>query len=114
MGYYSTNRYWHNYMCKTAMERFRDSVIKHNLEKAAHGHMMCVAFDNLEQKSTAPGGTLKMSSGEVWMPDCEEYRTIIGGDDNKAKAALVQRFCRNLPGNVVFVSCDAKVVRKGK
>lgn len=114
MGYYALHRYGHNYIVKSAMERFRDSVVRHNLEKAAHGHMMCVAFDNLEQASTAPGGTLKMSYGEVWMPDCEEYRTIIGGDDNKAKAALVQKFCRNLPSNVTFVSCDAKVVKKGK
>lgn len=78
------------------------------LTKSA-GRIMRVRFSRLE---TSPACDLVKSRGTVWMPECEAYKNIINGDDNAAKAALVRRFCLNLPKNVKFTSCNAYILNQ--
>lgn len=73
------------------------------------GKMMEVAFKNLEQSGEVGE---RRTKGIVYMPDCEEYRGIIAGDDRKAKAELVQKFVLNQAPGVVYAACDAYVVEE--
>lgn len=71
------------------------------------GKMMEVAFKNLEQSGEVGE---RRTKGIVYMPDCEEYRGILAGDDREAKAELVQKFVLNQAPGVVYAACDAYVV----
>ena len=79
------------------------------MEKQASGRMMCVAFSDLRQSGSA---RLDKTSGVVFMPDCAAYRQILSSGSAGEKAALVQKFCLNLPPGVKFVSLKTSI--KGK
>lgn len=86
----------------------KELKIHAGLDKNAAGKMMEVAFENLEQSGEVGE---RRTKGIVYMPDCEEYRGILSGDDRKAKAKLVQKFVLNQAPGVVYAACDAYVVK---
>lgn len=71
------------------------------------GRIMRVRFSGLK---TDPACDCVKTTGTVWMPECEAYKNIINGDDKTAKAALIRRFYLNLPKNIAFTSCKARIL----